>query len=190
MRGEQTHLRGLCGASGGSPPLARGTVRVYCPLTAYLGITPACAGNSATGAEAKNAPWDHPRLRGEQSVLARGKAPRVGSPPLARGTVRAHNTVLPHRGITPACAGNRYRSLPLVGSVEDHPRLRGEQVAVVRHNALEVGSPPLARGTEHSATWRGGLTGITPACAGNRLKKDLLYLVFYNIVFHFSISFS
>ena len=54
----------------------------------------------------------------------------------------------------------------------------------------ELGSPPLARGTAYVVNavqqkWR-----ITPACAGNRLKKDLLYLVFYNIVFHFSISFS
>ncbi len=52
------------------------------------------------------------------------------------------------------------------------------------------GSPPLARGTEMRGHFGAESMGITPACAGNRLKKDLLYLVFYNIVFHFSISFS
>ena len=53
-----------------------------------------------------------------------------------------------------------------------------------------MGSPPLARGTGAYINKDLKELRITPACAGNRLKKDLLYLVFYNIVFHFSISFS
>ena len=98
----------------------------------------------------------------------------------------------------------------------DHPRLRGEQIRAAILSGRDAGSPPLARGTACGAGMcarcsaafpvpgspplaRGTgsvmdgevrYKGITPACAGNRLKKDLLYLVFYNIVFHFSISFS
>ena len=93
-------------------------------------------------------------------------------------------------GITPACAGNSSEAKQYMKKRGDHPRLRGEQNGLVCDFLPRKGSPPLARGTVFSDADGIHAGGITPACAGNRLKKDLLYLVFYNIVFHFSISFS
>ena len=55
----------------------------------------------------------------------------------------------------------------------DHPRLRGEQFRLVYLLAVQIGSPPLARGTGYSAVKDWWLAGITPACAGNRCGMDL-----------------
>ena len=45
--------------------------------------------------------------------------------------------------------------------------MRGEQIAIVIELFKQLGSPPLARGTDNrnAAGWR--FCGITPACAGN-----------------------
>ena len=175
---------------GGSPPLARGTV---CTATAQIplaGITPACAGNSGCSAGVTPSRWDHPRLRGEQNVNFPRQQHKRGSPPLARGTVSSSAACVVGTWITPACAGNSKRGEKRVETHRDHPRLRGEQTLLCSTILFAAGSPPLARGTGAATAGAAKRAGITPACAGNRLKKDLLYLVFYNIVFHFSISFS
>ena len=174
----------------GSPPLARGTVLCRGLLAVLQGITPACAGNSITGAGRPQARRDHPRLRGEQFVSPRSVYIAWGSPPLARGTVETLAGSLTETGITPACAGNSGFLRRNLLELRDHPRLRGEQLPGFDKGRLRLGSPPLARGTAKCSSVALRMKGITPACAGNRLKKDLLYLVFYNIVFHFSISFS
>ncbi len=46
MRGEQTKEFENRVMREGSPPLARGTEVKVCSDSAYVGITPACAGNS------------------------------------------------------------------------------------------------------------------------------------------------
>ena len=51
----------------------------------------------------------------------------------------------------------------------DHPRLRGEQGTRYTDIVLNVGSPPLARGTDRRAIDSNSYGGITPACAGNRI---------------------
>ena len=190
LRGEQFGQKGKPNGYKGSPPLARGTGYSFAKGKMGHGITPACAGNSCTVAPIFLLCQDHPRLRGEQRMALSSAFSFLGSPPLARGTVsKVTYAVLLHR-ITPACAGNRPWYPPLPRAGRDHPRLRGEQASDGLAATGGIGSPPLARGT---ATWifcPPKYARITPACAGNRLKKDLLYLVFYNIVFHFSISFS
>ena len=70
-------------------------------------------------------------------------------------------------GITPACAGNRIRTIDDIIEAEDHPRLRGEQALAFVPRVCVVGSPPLARGTAGLFAFRQIRTGITPACAGN-----------------------
>ena len=155
-----------------------------------LWITPACAGNRLSHTRRAGMCRDHPRLRGEQLHLIHYKSDAQGSPPLARGTERNFRGEISRTRITPACAGNSANWFCCQRCDRDHPRLRGEQGRAFAPQKITAGSPPLARGTDvprcSFITW----DRITPACAGNRLKKDLLYLVFYNIVFHFSISFS
>ena len=92
---------------------------------------------------------------------------RVGSPPLARGTVDYFLLAAQYIGITPACAGNRMLTIENVEIFGDHPRLRGEQRMDIHRRRRRGGSPPLARGTVARGRGKNKKRGITPACAGN-----------------------
>ena len=87
LRGEQLRRTHFSRSARGSPPLARGTVIHGEKLLLIVGITPACAGNSAYAQQHNGKHQDHPRLRGEQR--------------------RVFYAELYALGITPACAGNR-----------------------------------------------------------------------------------
>ena len=187
MRGEQTPNPRMTACGKGSPPLARGTVGTKYPVHIGRRITPACAGNSPPSEWQGKALGDHPRLRGEQVYSNLTNRSVSGSPPLARGTAVSLRVVNAERRITPACAGNRAKDKKKAHRGRDHPRLRGEQPcrAIARSNnrdhprlrgeqkfrhglfAPGVGSPPLARGTEHYRLDGGKGCRITPACAGN-----------------------
>ena len=147
LRGEQNGL--ICGflPLEGSPPLARGTGEYHRRYLHAYRITPACAGNRMRRTFALPSVGDHPRLRGEQLLIALCIHPVAGSPPLARGTVTGWGTTFWEVRITPACAGNRSWPKSTGGTSWDHPRLRGEQGGDCKFNGFTLGSPPLARGT-------------------------------------------
>ena len=73
-------------------------------------------------------------------------------------------------GITPACAGNSPRGVPIAGDTGDHPRVCGEQSYVHMYGSTNRGSPPRVRGTVHNKEEKQKGKGITPACAGNSPK--------------------
>ena len=50
----------------GSPPRVRGKVINIFPASAFMGITPACAGKSALEHQPTERHWDHPRVCGEK----------------------------------------------------------------------------------------------------------------------------
>ncbi len=107
----------------------RGTVPHVVYNGTVTGITPACAGNRIRLVVSEPDKADHPRVCGEQLVVASFAPcvkdhPRVcgeqelrkvelreveGSPPRVRGTVHVYQLSYHHQGITPACAGNRKR---------------------------------------------------------------------------------
>ena len=167
LRGEQLVCTNEITWRGGSPPLARGTVFLGFRPRSVDRITPACAGNRLSFHRTLRHTRDHPRLRGEQLPSSLNVPPVGGSPPLARGTEPVDYIVRVYFRITPACAGNRNKIIPLSPKGEDHPRLRGEQQ---QHSAIWLctpGSPPLARGTGINKYCIADISGITPACAGN-----------------------
>ena len=151
----------------GSPPLARGIPGVQKEKGGAERITPACAGNTKTELHKHWVRQDHPRLRGEYSLLSAACSFVWGSPPLARGIPRHDFIINALVGITPACAGNT----PLMSSVRtaprDHPRLRGEYFCRLPHFTIIIGSPPLARGIRICLIIPQSSPRITPACAGN-----------------------
>ena len=110
-------------------------------------------------------------MRGEQNYYSSDINWKQGSPPLARGTGLATGETDFIRRITPACAGNRLGFGIAGTAIRDHPRLRGEQVALVLQVAPQQGSPPLARGTVILQNSHAVARGITPACAGNRTAR-------------------
>ena len=76
-------------------------------------------------------------------------------------------------GITPACAGKSQYQSHVPVTAEDHPRVCGEKGRHDLRCAEHVGSPPRVRGKEHFNATLLFFAGITPACAGKRLKKAL-----------------
>ena len=110
-------------------------------------------------------------MRGEYQVVGVLYDRDAGSPPLARGIrcTEEYNPLIPR--ITPACAGNTKHLLKNPLRTKDHPRLRGEYFSLNATPDMILGSPPLARGILSSINSIVSGYGITPACAGNTIKK-------------------
>ena len=87
-------------------PHARGTLCVGSVSPCASRITPAYAGNTRSRAPAGRTRQDHPRIRGEHSVMFSWGTRDAGSPPHTRGTLRGRRRDGRLRGITPAYAGN------------------------------------------------------------------------------------
>ena len=168
MRGEKWFANHASSRTRGSPPRARGEATSLAASAPELGITPACAGRSASQSYCSCPCRDHPRVRGEKYPgLEEYKAER-GSPPRARGEGDVAQALAPHPGITPACAGRSGSGVDGDVRREDHPRVRGEKPLEGRAGGGVNGSPPRARG-EGKAGARPALPPrITPACAGRR----------------------
>ena len=113
---------------------------------------------------------DHPRVCGEKHFRKTFTFSAKGSPPRVRGKERL--VCVHHAGmrITPACAGKRSRCTCVQRLRWDHPRVCGEKVCKAPKGRLIRGSPPRVRGKAKNATLGGGKRGITPACAGKRLR--------------------
>ena len=151
----------------GSPPLARGILCDNAHINKVDRITPACAGNTASGRTARIPYLDHPRLRGEYGDMSCNPQVVMGSPPLARGILNCHLQIFLINGITPACAGNTWQGDKVQPTTKDHPRLRGEYKYGSILDSSYKGSPPLARGILKILIAVFFTIGITPACAGN-----------------------
>ena len=131
----------------GSPPHTRGILDEMKKAAGKRGITPAYAENTLTCRSNSSASWDHPRIRGEYTVVqvispfSSGNHPRIrgeytnlsfypyylsGSPPHTRGILKYIFSKQHYMGITPAYAGNTGVHLYLPFLSQDHPRIRGE----------------------------------------------------------------
>ena len=133
-------------------------------------------------------------MRGEKPGFRLYRKREKGSPPRARGkgTLSAWAPIRP--GITPACAGKRYRASSPGRGGEDHPRVRGEKYG--KRGRLKIyqdhprvrgeksffrvevsqlwGSPPRARGKASISRISHSLLGSPPRARGKepmRLDK-------------------
>ena len=147
MCGEQCWITAQSGSGKGSPPRVRGTVLHAVQACGCLRITPACAGNRICRCYYRKQLKDHPRVCGEQWPQRRWTWPAVGSPPRVRGTGTAPWMFLKTTRITPACAGNSSLNLPQLETLQDHPRVCGEQARPLKEIDKKQGSPPRVRGT-------------------------------------------
>ena len=165
-RGTRTN-RGATPPRTGSSPHARGTPSTARPGHAYVGIIPACAGNTESLTLILIGRRDHPRMRGEHRIGLDDADTVAGSSPHARGTRTPMMFRLNRIRIIPACAGNTL----LFGGVgcgkRDHPRMRGEHSLDGDRPDIPTGSSPHARGTPGTNRLRSHKAGIIPACAGN-----------------------
>ena len=111
----------------GSPPRARGKGCNRRRCDRAFGITPACAGKSASPLRSLGGAWDHPRVRGEKHSTHFSPIQPKGSPPRARGKDDNDINLSSWIGITPACAGKSTIAALTALAGWDHPRVRGEK---------------------------------------------------------------
>ena len=117
-----------------------------------------------------------PRMRGKAKNRCRS-CPLPGSPPRMRGKAVAIFRQLHHGRITPAYAGKR-DSIPQQSSLRrDHPRVCGEKPRIFFMSIRSAGSPPRMRGKGQPLYIVVSESGITPACAGKSLVRELLLIV-------------
>ena len=73
-------------------------------------------------------------------------------------------------GITPAYAGKSIGDACPEKAVKDHPRICGEKLYAMKPARAGKGSPPHMRGKDWAACCAAGISGITPAYAGKRVR--------------------
>ena len=106
MRGEHVVMGNNLTRQSRSSPHARGT-RDFLQICAhFIGIIPACAGNTRDNQGFITVFGDHPRMRGEHVGRLGSCIEGKGSSPHARGTLIEAAPCILDIGIIPACAGN------------------------------------------------------------------------------------
>ena len=134
------------------------------------GITPAYAGKRRTATGYRSAAQDHPRVCGEKREPPRASSSKYGSPPRMRGKVIKRPVCVRVLGITPAYAGKSIGDACPEKAVKDHPRICGEKLYAMKPARAGKGSPPHMRGKDWAACCAAGISGITPAYAGKRVR--------------------
>ncbi len=130
----------------GPPPRVRGPLHDGGAPLLLPGTTPACAGTTVCGGCPGWPAWGPP---------PRARGPRVQGSPVSRGA-----------GTTPACAGTTCAASPRRTRCRDHPRVRGDHLALSRKELALMGPPPRARGPLRDDAAHDPPRGTTPACAG------------------------
>ena len=112
-------------------------------------------------------------MGGEKAGTMGGASQVQGSPPHGRGKDFAGLSCTCREGITPAWAGKSPEADPGGHPTQDHPRVGGEKVCLVRHDPVHDGSPPRGRGKAVKPLAGLDVHRITPAWAGKRFQKPI-----------------
>ena len=146
-RGEHPSASTSRSRQRGSSPLARGTRRCHSQGATKPRLIPARAGNTLKSSSEALSAAAHPRSRGEHRVGAGAYEARIGSSPLARGTLNVCHSAKRLARLIPARAGNTVSTQRGKSDRPAHPRSRGEHTAITAIIGSPSGSSPLARGT-------------------------------------------
>ena len=99
-----------------------------------VGIIPAYAGSTTPYIALGATLWDHPRIRGEHSLMTISTCSFWGSSPHTRGA--PHDVFTGPRcvGIIPAYAGSTSIPRNSCRRAWDHPRIRGEHCKIISNS--------------------------------------------------------
>ena len=170
--GEKNSASVIRNCKQGSPPRMRGKGEGQGNSHQERRITPAYAGKSRIRRACTDRHRDHPRMCGEKCEAYARIHGMVGSPPRMRGKALENGGGSLDVRITPACAGKSGTNCREKSSRKDHPRMCGEKSASIVQENCQLGSPPHVRGKEPFCFACCRCPGITPACAGKRLKRS------------------
>ena len=166
-RGEHRRSVSIYALTGGSSPLARGTLTAACCAVTLSRLIPARAGNTPEDLPPNQHCPAHPRSRGEHASVTAAFISGLGSSPLARGTQDLAAEMVAGGRLIPARAGNTMRALPPRRPSAAHPRSRGEHADTPAAPVNVTGSSPLARGTQQRLHLIQRCVRLIPARAGN-----------------------
>ena len=125
--GDKSRYPQRCRALRGSPPRMRGQGALGLGGVGLGRITPADAGTSLCVCHVYTSRGDHPRGCGDKGGQGMKKTQSGGSPPRMRGQVVSPASTAAFQGITPADAGTRRTTRPLLLRNWDHPRGCGDK---------------------------------------------------------------
>ena len=166
-RGEYVVVLGAVPICAGSSPLSRGIHHGFRFQQWPEGIIPALAGNTHYPGCNTWVGLDHPRSRGEYQLINSLLLGGGGSSPLSRGIPSSSAPSPASNGIIPALAGNTTTVPTSTARRWDHPRSRGEYMALSPLLFHQQGSSPLSRGIPRHGVAPPPAAGIFPALAGN-----------------------
>ena len=115
---------------------------------------------------------DHPRSRGEYTLVPTLRDRVPGSSPLSRGILLCKIAGEHLEGIIPALAGNTDRWSRVSPGGTDHPRSRGEYSRRTGASGFASGSSPLSRGIRGDQATCHAACRIIPALAGNTARPQ------------------
>ena len=165
-----THPKGTL---RGSSPRVRGTRPRAHIRARQRRFIPACAGNSPSSGALPPSPPVHPRVCGELDGRSARRSQRTGSSPRVRGTLPNGRQARRARRFIPACAGNSWVVVGVVGFLPVHPRVCGELNNTGIFLWRDNGSSPRVRGTPPRIALNLAPTRFIPACAGNSVVNPL-----------------
>ena len=129
-------------------------------------LIPAHAGKTELTGTSDSARGTHPRSRGENSCFGDFGCGTAGSSPLTRGKPAVFAPCLRYVGLIPTRVGKTGRGSRGPPRCQAHPRLYGENPALVTMDEIWKGSSPLTRGKRHAVRARSDPRGLIPAHAG------------------------
>ena len=153
---DHPRIRGEHDASGiqgpfdaGSSPHTRGAPTDSRSPSGAGRIIPAYAGSTFAGLPGKIVKADHPRIRGEHAIMHVYPPVSRGSSPHTRGARIRQERGRSRWRIIPAYAGSTSIVFCRRCRKPDHPRIRGEHLAVDVDRGSLGGSSPHTRGAHH-----------------------------------------
>ena len=109
---------------------------------------------------------------GENCVNSDVPKQRSGSSPRVRGKRYPHSLPVKTPGLIPACAGKTLQRRSESPRTRAHPRVCGENRALVVRGKEQLGSSPRVRGKRRSCKAFVNSSGLIPACAGKTVWNE------------------
>ena len=150
----------------GTSPRARGKHQHVKVGLGPIRNIPACAGKTANHERFGKKDREHPRVRGENGFRRSTALPDGGTSPRARGKPTRNFVRVRFERNIPACAGKTDCLWGLIGTPQEHPRVRGENRQPATAATVSAGTSPRARGKPAGYSPQHGRYRNIPACAG------------------------
>ena len=144
------------------------------PVSA-TGLIPAWAGKTY-GSHTLTVPsWAHPRVGGENELMAFATSSFVGSSPRGRGKQIDLDWEDAGPGLIPARAGKTHHDQDQTVRLPAHPRAGGENVVEPVWTNVSTGSSPRGRGKHVLLECRHLAVRLIPARAGKTLRASRMW---------------